>query len=101
LNHYGYPRILSSISKSAKGRKEDKPWQVKQDQKLTQKQEPLINDKIIIYQENSFTLNLLEDWEDKTLYTLTGPVTDGIQHNVIINLGKETNFETLKEYAEW
>jgi hypothetical protein len=43
----------------------------------------------------------LEDWEDKTLYTLLGPVTDGVQNNVIITVDKESPFETLEEYAEW
>lgn len=58
-------------------------------------------DKTIIYQGNGFLLNQLEDWEDKTIYTLTGPVTDGVQHNVLITLDKENPFDTLEEYAEW
>ncbi len=45
-------------------------------------------------------MNQLEDWEDKTIYTITGPVTDGIQHNVIVTLDKENPFDTLEEYAE-
>ncbi len=58
-------------------------------------------DKTVVFQGNGFTLNQLEDWEDKTIYTLTGPVTDGIQHNVIISMDKENPFDTLQEYAEW
>ena len=58
-------------------------------------------DKTVIYQGNGFTLNMLEDWEDQTIYTITGPVTDGVQHNVIITVDKENPFDNLEEYAEW
>ena len=58
-------------------------------------------DKTKIYTGNGFILNQLEDWEDKTIYTITGPVTDGVQHNVIITTDKENPFDTLEEYAEW
>ena len=43
----------------------------------------------------------MEDWQDKTIYTLTGPVTDGIQHNVIITIDPEVPFEELIDYADW
>ena len=76
-------------------------------QKPPQKQEtqkpphtPQVKDKTILYQGNGFTLNQLEDWEDKTLYTLTGPVTDGIQHNVIITIDKDPAFDNVIEYAD-
>ncbi|MGA9292900.1 MAG: DcrB-related protein [Ignavibacteriaceae bacterium] len=58
-------------------------------------------DKIRPYNADCFTLNMLEDWQDKTIYTLTGPVTDGIQHNVIINVDPEVPFENLIDYADW
>jgi len=64
-------------------------------------QSPQPKDKTKVYQGNSFTINQLEDWEDKTLYTITGPVTDGIQHNVIITIDKEPAFNNLIDYAEW
>ena len=38
------------------------------------------------FQANQFTLNLYDGWQDQTIYTLTGPVTDGIQHNIIVNI---------------
>ncbi len=60
-----------------------------------------VQDKTVPFSANEFTINMLEDWEDKTIYTLTGPVTDGIQHNLIITMDKENPFDTLKEYAEW
>jgi hypothetical protein len=69
----------------------------------TQKSSPFsyVKDKTIVFQGNGFTINQLEDWQDKILYTLTGPVTDGIQHNVIIDVEKDTSFESAKDYAEW
>jgi len=64
-------------------------------------QAPQTKDKTKLYQGNGFTLNQLEDWQDKTLYTITGPVTDGIQHNIIISVDQEPAFKDLVEYAEW
>lgn len=52
------------------------------------------------YQGNSFSINLPVDWQDKTIFTLTGPVTDGIQHNTIINIDYDVKFETVLEFAE-
>ena len=76
-----------------------KPEQ-KQQTQVTQ-QAPQVKDKTVPYQSNDFKLNLLEDWQDKTIYTLTGPVTDGIQHNVVINVDRDVAFDTLEEYADW
>jgi hypothetical protein len=59
------------------------------------------DDKTKLFQGNGFTFNQLEDWQDKTIYTLTGPVTDGIQHNVVINVDKDVPFDTLIDYADW
>ncbi|MEO8231536.1 MAG: DcrB-related protein [Ignavibacteriota bacterium] len=92
-----------------KEEEEKKPEQKEQpSQKPAQKQgtqkpskTPQVKDKTILYQGNGFTVNQLEDWEDKTIYTLIGPVTDGIQHNIIINVDKETEYETLEDFAEW
>lgn len=58
-------------------------------------------DKTIIFQGNGFTISQLQDWEDKTIYTLTGPVTDGIKHNVILTVEKDVPFDSLEEYAEY
>jgi hypothetical protein len=76
-----------------------KPEQKQETQKLSQS--PSVKDKTVLYQGNGFTIDQLEDWQDKTLYTITGPVTDGVQHNVIITVDKENPFDTLVEYAEW
>ena len=54
-----------------------------------------------LYQGNGFTINLLEDWHDKTVHTLTGPVENGIQHNVIIHMEDDVPFDNVVEYAQW
>ena len=73
-------------------------------QKQSVKQEtqaPVAQDKTVIFRGNGFTVNQLEEWEDKTIYTITGPVIDGVQHNVIVNVDREMVFDTLQEYADW
>jgi len=54
-----------------------------------------------MYTADSFTIPLPEDWTDKTIYTLTGPVTDGVQHNITINKQTEIGIDELLEFAEW
>lgn len=91
---------------------EEKKTETEPQEKVTQKtqpkqesqktsQTPQAKDKTILFQGNGFTLNQLDDWEDKTLYTLLGPVTDGIQHNVIIDVERDAPFDSLEEYADW
>ena len=58
-------------------------------------------DPVVLYTANTFTLSILQDWQDKTVYTLTGPIENGIQHNVIINVEQDVPFDSVKEYAEW
>jgi len=53
------------------------------------------------YQANRFSLYLYDDWQDKTIYTISGPVTDGIQHGIIINLNPDVETENLRDYADW
>jgi hypothetical protein len=60
-----------------------------------------VDDKTKPYNADQFSLSMLEDWQDKTIFTLTGPVTDGIQHNVIINVDPACPFDSINEYAEW
>jgi len=62
---------------------------------------PSEKDKTIGFRGNGFTLNQLDGWEDKTIYTITGPVIDGIQHNFIINVDREMVFDNVADYAEW
>jgi hypothetical protein len=83
--------------------KEQQPTQKLEHKQEAQKpsQAPQVKDKTKPFQGNGFTLNQLDDWEDKTIYTLTGPVTDNIQHNVIITIDKEPAFDDLVEYADF
>ena len=85
-----------------KSEQKEQPSQKSLQKQETQKppQTPQVKDKTVLFQGNGFTLNQLEDWEDKTLYTLTGPVTDGIQHNVIITIDKDPAFDNVIEYAD-
>jgi hypothetical protein len=53
------------------------------------------------YNANEFKLKQLEDWSDSTIFTLTGPVSDGIQHNIIINIDRDVPFTIVQEYAEY
>lgn len=81
-----------------------KPDQPSEAEPVSQKpkvQPKKIEDKTREYTADTFTLNLLDDWQDKTIFTLTGPVTDGIQHNVVINVDNDVQFDSLKDYAEW
>jgi len=54
-----------------------------------------------VYHSNGFSLNIYDDWQDKTIYTIAGPVTDGIQHNIIINLNPDVETDNLRDYADW
>ena len=65
-----------------------------------QSQQPAVKDKTIPFQGNGFLLEQLEDWKDKTIYTLEGPVTDGIKHNVIVTIDTEPAAEDLTEYSQ-
>jgi hypothetical protein len=75
-----------------------KPQQNPEVQK--QSQAPAVKDKTVLYQGNGFALDQPEDWDDKTIYTLSGPVSDGIQHNVIVIVDKKPSVDNLIEYAD-
>ncbi len=53
------------------------------------------------YRADSFKLKLYEDWQDKTIYSISGPVTDGIQHNITILIEKDVDVDSLQNLAEW
>jgi hypothetical protein len=54
-----------------------------------------------IYRADKFTINIYEDWHDKTIYTITGPVTHGIQHNIVINIEPDIEIDSLDHYVDW
>ena len=55
----------------------------------------------IFYQSDKFKINIYEDWQDKTIHTLTGPVTDGIQHNIIITHELDVEMDSVEDFGEW
>ncbi len=54
-----------------------------------------------IYQGNGFTVNQPEGWVDKTVYTLTGPLEDGIQHNILVTIEEDVEFDSIVDYADF
>jgi hypothetical protein len=54
-----------------------------------------------LFRGNSFTLNLYDGWQDETLYTIVGPVTDGVQHNIIVVMNRDVPTTALVDYADW
>lgn len=53
------------------------------------------------YQAQRFTMRLYEDWRDKTVFTIAGPVSDGIQHGVVVLVDEAAEVESLQEFADW
>lgn len=54
-----------------------------------------------VYRADAFRLIVpAEGWTDGSVYTLTGPTTDGIQHNITVNVEHEPEADSLDEFAE-
>lgn len=47
------------------------------------------------YRGNGFTIDQTDGWQDKTIYTLAGPIEDEIQHNVVINVEYDVDIDTV------
>jgi hypothetical protein len=58
-------------------------------------------DQVTKYQANAFSITLPDGWTDKTVFSLAGPVSDGLQHNVTITVGQDVPFTSVREFAEW
>lgn len=52
------------------------------------------------YRANAFTLKHPDGWQDKTIFTLVGPVENGIQHNVIVALETDVPYASVRDFAE-
>lgn len=52
------------------------------------------------FRAQSFTLQLGEDWRDRTVYILAGPASDGIQHNITVTIDPEVPEMTLVDFAD-
>ena len=53
-----------------------------------------------VYQAHQFSMPLPEGWQDRTVYTLIGPLNDELQHNITINVEPDVPFDTVAEYAD-
>ncbi|MEK7396590.1 MAG: DcrB-related protein [Candidatus Poribacteria bacterium] len=65
-----------------------------------QKETDQVIDPNRMYRGNSFSIRQPEEWNDKTVHTLFGPVEDGIQHNVLINVEYGITCNTVEQYAD-
>ncbi|MFH1897408.1 MAG: DcrB-related protein [Candidatus Desantisbacteria bacterium] len=54
----------------------------------------------IQFHANKFTINLFQEWQDKTIYTLIGPDEDDLQHNIIITVDEDVQADSVSEYAD-
>ena len=52
------------------------------------------------YQGDGFTIDQPYGWQDKTVYTLAGPVEDEIQHNIVINVEYDVEIGAVTELAD-
>jgi hypothetical protein len=53
-----------------------------------------------LYRADAFRLKLYPDWVDKTIFSLIGPVTNGIQHNITITVEPDVEVDNLRDYAD-
>lgn len=53
------------------------------------------------YRADTFTLMHYDGWRDETVYTFAGPVVDGFQHVVTVNLDLHLSVEALRDYADF
>ncbi len=51
------------------------------------------------YQAQRFTLALPEAWQDRTVYSILGPLNDDFQHNITINVNPDAPFDSVDAYA--
>jgi len=52
------------------------------------------------FRGNGFTIDMPEEWQDKTIYTLAGPLEDDIQHNIMINVEQDVEIDSVADYAD-
>jgi hypothetical protein len=53
------------------------------------------------FRGNSFTLNIYDEWKDKTIYTIAGPSSDEMAHNILVTMDNESGFDNTYDYADW
>lgn len=52
-----------------------------------------------VFRASRFAVTMPEEWQDKTVYILAGPLADGLQHNVTVNVEPDVPFDTMEAYA--
>ncbi len=52
------------------------------------------------YRAHRFTLGLPEEWKDQTVFILAGPVADGVQHGITINVASDVQVDSVAAYAD-
>lgn len=52
------------------------------------------------YRGHGFTLPLPEGWQDRTLYTLAGPVLGGVRHSIVVEVDPAPGFDTAAAYVD-
>lgn len=52
------------------------------------------------YRADSFTVDIPDDWTDRTVFTLVGPVTDGIAHNITVTRQSDLETDSLESFAD-
>ena len=57
-------------------------------------------EKIWTFRGNRFTINRPQDWKDKSIYSLTGPIDDKIQHNILITVEYDVEIDSLANLAD-
>lgn len=56
--------------------------------------------KMNLFRGHGFALSHPPDWQDQTLYTITGPVVDQVKHNIIIMTDRNVEHASLSDYAK-
>lgn len=52
------------------------------------------------FRANDFTIDISQDWQDATVYTIAGPIEDEMQHNVVINVGRDVDIDSVEDLAD-
>ena len=55
---------------------------------------------ISTFRGNRFTINRPQDWKDKSIYSLNGPIDSGIQHNILITVEYDVEIDSLANLAD-
>jgi len=52
------------------------------------------------YYADAFVLPLPgEEWQDQSVYTITGPTIDGVTHNITVNIDDEVEADSVYDFA--